>query len=400
MGPVGAQQIGSAQFTISVNNQQFGQQLNQAKQQAAIASAAIGKSFGPGSSAGMGLLYLGQTVDDLQYGFRAIVNNIPQVVMAMGGGAGLAGAVGVIAVVTNQVIQHWEELEGKLSNTQVWRTGTGAVLEFSDAMQKMGVTSETALNALAQAIPQLKPVIDLFKMLNTESASGKAAAATKAKIEALPENIKAISKIQGEDQSMRSKSFKEAIEAYGGGGKLIKDITEAQMKLTPGADKQQVQMRVVDMIKEGLEGNNVNTKFFGEKFGKAFDAILLNAASKGETERVMAAHRKETQELNEQGMEGEKEARKAFAKDKRERQEDLQQQIELAEGHRKHILQAAHDIKPSQIFQGTHAFASAMLQSGLDQTAKKQLKEAEKLNMKIDQLRKDLAKVNRMQFDN
>ena len=53
----------------------------------AQAGAAGQRSMG---SLGYSLLMVGQTVDDVQYGFKSIVNNIPQLVMAVGGSAGLA----------------------------------------------------------------------------------------------------------------------------------------------------------------------------------------------------------------------------------------------------------------------------------------------------------------------
>lgn len=63
-----------------------------------------------GSSAGRGLSQLSYAIDDVQYGFNAIVNNIPQIVMGLGGSAGIAGGVGIAAVAINQLIKHWGEL--------------------------------------------------------------------------------------------------------------------------------------------------------------------------------------------------------------------------------------------------------------------------------------------------
>ncbi len=65
---------------------------------------------GASALTGRGLMQLGYAVDDIQYGFNAIVNNIPQIVMGLGAGAGIAGAVGIAAVAINQLIKHWGEL--------------------------------------------------------------------------------------------------------------------------------------------------------------------------------------------------------------------------------------------------------------------------------------------------
>ncbi len=46
-----------------------------------------------GGGAGYGLMLVGQTIDDAQYGIKYIGNNLPGLITAFGGGAGLAGAV-------------------------------------------------------------------------------------------------------------------------------------------------------------------------------------------------------------------------------------------------------------------------------------------------------------------
>lgn len=72
-----------------------------------------------GRNSAMGLLMLGQAVDDLQYGFRAIVNNIPGVVMGLGGSAGIAGAVAIAGVGINQLINHWDDLKAALTENTI-----------------------------------------------------------------------------------------------------------------------------------------------------------------------------------------------------------------------------------------------------------------------------------------
>jgi hypothetical protein len=71
-----------------------------------------------GMTGAMGLMVLSQTIDDAQYGFRSIVNNIPQMGMALGSMLGMSlessmklGAVaGIAAVGVNLLITHWDKL--------------------------------------------------------------------------------------------------------------------------------------------------------------------------------------------------------------------------------------------------------------------------------------------------
>jgi hypothetical protein len=55
-----------------------------------------GRAMSGGS--GMALLQTAQAADDLQYGLKGVLNNIPGLVMALGGGAGLAGVLSLVAV--------------------------------------------------------------------------------------------------------------------------------------------------------------------------------------------------------------------------------------------------------------------------------------------------------------
>ncbi len=77
---------------------------------------------GAAGTAGRGLSQLSYAIDDIQYGFNAIVNNIPQIVMGFGAGAGVAGAVGIAAVAINQLIKHWGDLSD-IAQT-VWAGGS------------------------------------------------------------------------------------------------------------------------------------------------------------------------------------------------------------------------------------------------------------------------------------
>ncbi len=56
-------------------------------------------------NAGMAVLQFSQAFEDAQYGIRGVVNNIPGLVMSLGGGMGLAGVVSVGAVVISQLVE-------------------------------------------------------------------------------------------------------------------------------------------------------------------------------------------------------------------------------------------------------------------------------------------------------
>lgn len=88
-----------------------GTKVSAAATNMASSMAAAGGKMGRSGSFGSGLLMIGQFADDMQYGFRAVVGQVPGLVTALGGSMGVAGAISVVAVGVNQLINRWEALE-------------------------------------------------------------------------------------------------------------------------------------------------------------------------------------------------------------------------------------------------------------------------------------------------
>jgi DNA repair exonuclease SbcCD ATPase subunit len=65
-----------------------------------------------GGNAAYATMQAAQTLDDLQYGIRGVVNNIPMLLQSLGMGMGLAAVLSILAVVLNVVIQNWDKLSG------------------------------------------------------------------------------------------------------------------------------------------------------------------------------------------------------------------------------------------------------------------------------------------------
>jgi hypothetical protein len=108
----GTQQIAN---NLTQMNDRGGAQLDKMGASAELTAKSIkkiadGAGIGKSSKFGLGLMQVGYMVDDLQYGFKSIVNNIPQMVYMFGGGAGLAGGIGIAAVAISQLINHWDQL--------------------------------------------------------------------------------------------------------------------------------------------------------------------------------------------------------------------------------------------------------------------------------------------------
>lgn len=72
---------------------------------AEIQARKLGATTGRNGNAGMAMLEFSRLTEDAQYGLRGILNNIPTLVMQLGGTAGLAGALSLAAVAISQL---WE----------------------------------------------------------------------------------------------------------------------------------------------------------------------------------------------------------------------------------------------------------------------------------------------------
>jgi hypothetical protein len=94
-----------------------------------------GRNGAGGMSGAMGLMVFSQTLDDIRYGFSAIVNQMPQIGMAIAGALGkgydvglkLGSILGVVGVAVNYAINHWSEWMEKigLATPKIEEVGRG-----------------------------------------------------------------------------------------------------------------------------------------------------------------------------------------------------------------------------------------------------------------------------------
>lgn len=380
-GYTGQISLGGATFTLGVDEGAFNQALDRAKQTAQAASADIGKSFGQGSSAAMGLLYLGQAVDDLQYGFRAIVNNIPQLTMALGAGAGVAGAMGILGVAIQQVISHWDELTAAISGGESALPSLSKDLqdvvyqlkdinaEIEDLQKKrlaeggLGMREADRLGALKDIAAEARQMLAIDKAV--EAASGFANTAA------------------GRAGTAR---FVRAAGAMPGGAQTIIDALMYKMS---GDDARKLmgeallgsgaaQRDVLDQI----PGNGVFGQFRGIATGADERRKTVEANLEKRTQRDIA------------------DAEQAERDRKQEAQDEQRRQLARIEA-RKHALgrnlrieqQAADEMSPAQMFGSMRAYLSQVTVSGADQIRKQQLDVLKQIKASMDKLNDKAFKI-------
>ena len=101
---------------------------------------------------GMATMFLGNSIQDFQAaGIRGILNNIPQVIMAFGGGAGLAGVLTVAAVAFEQFRPQIEKLakEFGIGIGQAARYAT-EIEKLTEKMERLDKTRKDSANDWAE----------------------------------------------------------------------------------------------------------------------------------------------------------------------------------------------------------------------------------------------------------
>ena len=112
---------------------------------------------GGASNAGMAMLMFSQGLEDAQYGLKGVLNNIPPLVMAMGGSAGLAGAISITAVGITQLTK----VMAMLNKEEELAAGNAARLaQYTKTTTKAVNDAEEAGRKQAAAINQQFELMD------------------------------------------------------------------------------------------------------------------------------------------------------------------------------------------------------------------------------------------------
>lgn len=90
--------------------EQLGRQIAQAQQAGGSFVVSTAQVARGSRNMGMAVMEGGRALEDLQYGINGVVNNIPSLVMALGGTAGLTGVISVATVGAYQLYKNWDVL--------------------------------------------------------------------------------------------------------------------------------------------------------------------------------------------------------------------------------------------------------------------------------------------------
>ena len=262
--------VGKLAIELGMSDEQFRQSLAHSETMAKQAAsrmqqtvnqgtrAATSGPSSPGGGSAQGLLNLSRAVDDVQYGFRGVVNNIEGIVTGFGGSAGLAGAATIAGVAMMALIPKiaavvnaadpLKDLAGNLKEIQSSGVG-GTFWQFADAakatdaafkaslatLKEMKVQTEQVIFAaggpgmgaapIAQTVGQTRGEIFAQQMRTyglAEQSAQNAFKATQGQSRfvagALAGNV--LTEGQKAQQELNKKIFDAAVEKFGGGQQL------------------------------------------------------------------------------------------------------------------------------------------------------------------------------------
>ncbi len=108
-------------------------------------ATAQGKNAKSTKNAGLAALEFSRAVEDAQYGMRGVLNNIPQLVQFMGGGAGLAGVISLAAVGLTQLVEAMSRSGKEISNLNaIVEAARDQINEFYEIAAKDGTSAMRA----------------------------------------------------------------------------------------------------------------------------------------------------------------------------------------------------------------------------------------------------------------
>ena len=163
----------------------LGAEIDKTRQKTETFTSGVTKLQQPTRNSSQALLLFSQGFEDASYGIRGVLNNIPGLIVALGGTAGLAGAISIAAVGFSMLYEQFGKTDEKAKDLK------GSVDEVAEAMAKMEAKKfdqlTTGITGVFDRVESLK-----VKFEETKKAESDFAISTldnAAKIEIAEKNI-------------------------------------------------------------------------------------------------------------------------------------------------------------------------------------------------------------------
>ena len=244
------------------------------------------------SSAAMGFMALSNAVQDVQYGFGGIINNIPGIVSGMGLGMGVAGAAQIAGVAFGVLNKNVD-----LFGTEAAAAAKEATATANEATA-LANSTQRAADAAADAA---KKYAELNAALKKTEADYKAVSA--ASDEAI-ESAKRLQDIETKRGDLQSELAMAEIDAMAAGGQISKDDAaarregvRAQRAARAAALEEKALAATIKAEEERAAAAEAaakaQKKILDEKLKEGSDAGLMTAKQRKAAEEALDAFEKE-----------------------------------------------------------------------------------------------------------
>jgi hypothetical protein len=235
-----------------------------------------------------GLLQAAYAADDLQYGFRSVVNNIPQMLMFLG--PGIAGAAGVAAVSINILINKWDELTDAIKTRWL-----GTAAEDLGRVRERAVDAAEAFKGLQKHLtPAEQARKTLWERAIVEAPGGHGA--FRASLRGVLDNLEGTRPGESQQELIERKKFEERKKVLENMPPAVKalDITKREMREVDKKLEELIQKRMDDimggLVMGGPESETYRTQIRelmkSKKFKEFFSEQAKNFARMTEPGRV------------------------------------------------------------------------------------------------------------------
>jgi hypothetical protein len=199
------------------------------------------------------LLMFSQGFEDASYGIRGVLNNIPGLIIALGGTAGLAGAISIAAVGLSQIIPLFTETEEKASDMadRIGEIAENMGEMEAERFQQVADSIDAARDrtaALKQEFDDTRAAEASFSAAALDN-SGKLAEAQRNVAEALGQQVssyKELQSIAAAEEEKRRLAAEQAMEAE------KQKLASAQQASTEAADYLEAQRQRADLEQANL----------------------------------------------------------------------------------------------------------------------------------------------------
>ncbi len=203
-----------------------------------------------GANLGNAALEGSRALEDLQYGIGGVVNNIPGLVMALGGGAGLTAIISVLAVGVAQLVKHWGDLAGMFGAGNPIPEATTSLARHDEELKKVN----KSLDELKEKTSLSNEELAKYNELTKEQAALEAKIAQDRKNEA---NAKSHGEHANQADREAASGFAKALDEAGGYDAVVERFTRQLASELKASEFQIPGLRkaIQDQFSAALEGD-------------------------------------------------------------------------------------------------------------------------------------------------